>query len=59
MLGRDYWYRYYATKSDSAAVRSWNTDPAKLADLQQAWDVNCPGGAYDPATHPDAPPIGH
>ena len=42
----------------AAAVRAVNVDPARLADLQQTWDVNCPGGAYDRTVHPDAPPIG-
>ena len=59
VLSGEQWYRYYASDEDRAAVRSTNTDPARLADLQQSWDVNCPGGAYDLATHPDAPPIGH
>ena len=41
-----------------AAVRSTNTDPARLADLQQSWDVNCSGRRLRPRTHPNAPPIG-
>jgi hypothetical protein len=55
-LRRDLWYRYDA--GGGAEQRAVNTDPARLADLQQAWDVNCPGGAYDRSVHPDAPPIG-
>ena len=52
------WSRSYATEGDRSAVRSTNTDPARLADAQQTWDVNCPGGADDPAAHRGAPPVG-
>jgi hypothetical protein len=57
-LGREIWYRYVADEEGRAWLRAVNTDPARLADLQQTWDVNCPGGAYDRTVHPDAPPIG-
>jgi hypothetical protein len=56
VLSGDQWYVYDA--DGGAGVKAVNTDPARLADLQQSWDVNCPGGAYDRNTHPDAPPIG-
>lgn len=57
-LADEHWYRYFASPEDGNGVRTVNTDPARLADLRQSWDVNCPGGAYDRNVHPDAPPIG-
>ena len=54
-LRRDLLYRYVA--GGGAEQRAINTDPARLADLQQVSDVNCPGGAYDRNVHPEAPPI--